>query len=1679
MAVPESPTEGPVAARRTLSLLVLVVTLAAGSVPALGQDFNFTAVPRVTFGLSNQGIRGGVCSTGVVSFGPGGVVLGGSDVTCNGVRVPIEDGSLTIVSANRSVVGVVGGEVIIGQLLPAGHGFVAVDTLPLNSSIPAGLGLTAFVESNGVTFTQGDLTGTWRVRAMTGEQGLGGFVQALFGSITFAANGSVGGTLNFLGGGFETIVGGNVTVAPSGELTGFVTATQDELTTTTNIQALMAPDRNLVAGVTFSDLAETTITNGMFFLQRAPTVGYAPRDLAGRWAVFALQGVSNDSSDGTWFKGIVAFDAAGNIIPSQTMLTNAFGLTFPSVSTGDFDITSQGLISGSADFVDGSFLSTQATMFQDKKQIIGVNSFFGADETETLGLFTMFKLGPPPLESRLQFSASTYSVPEGSGATTATIMVRRGGATSTAVSVDITAFDDSTEEIVASGTVSFAPGQTSRQFSVPILGNNTVGADRIIDLQLSNPTNGAILIAPFTATLTVRDDDSTFAFAQTMYEAKESDGQVSIAVTRDGALAFEARVGYVATPGTALTGKDDPVPGTLVFPKNVGRASFVLRIFNNKFVDGNRTVFLTLIPPGFEGARAKTGIRPAEIDPLHATLKIVDDDQPGVVRMGSPRYSVKEGAGFVDVDIIRQPAPGNRAPLGGNVSIDYATSSGNASAGSDFTHVSGFVTFSGTETRKLVRIPILPDALVEGREVFFFNLGEAGGGATLGSPSSATIFIEDDDVGGRVFLSAPSYKVNEGAGNVSITVVRSGGRASNVSVDFATMPGTATDGRDRAPLGPRPAYGASDADYGAVFRTLTFAEGEMSKTVVIPIFQDGLGEDDEVFHVVLSNPQGLILGSPFRAPVTIVDDEVVIQFSGKFRNNQPEVVRTGPAGANVSVEYVAESGTAILGEDFILPRGTLIFPPGVRSRLIPIKTVNDNIAEGPETFTITLFNPSPPAQLGPRFSEVFTLDDNDFGGTVSFSNRSFTANIGATPVRIARAGGAGTVMTVGWSVIGGTASSYGDFSPSSGQVTFGAGDSSQTFTINTTPSAAGKTIVFGLTIPGGGAAKLGSVNTSTLTVLTPPPSVVQFERTAFEDEEGTPVNISVQRTGTMGNSFTVNWSVTGGNASAESDFSPSSGTLTFGPRDTEKVISLTLATDALVEGTEAIVLGLSIGSGNAVVGPNASATILIDDVPPAVLAFKFGDYRVGESDGFATIQVTRAGNLAITSTVDFATSDGSAIAGDTYLATSGTLTFPPMTGYYQVMSFMVPVRNNDVIDGPVTVNLRLGNVSAGSVLGEQSAAVLTIDDTPAAPAGYSFTVLYSGGVTVGLPSISDNGQFAFSIESGSSVVYSGTLEAPTDLRIVASLPGEGLQSIAGSRFPVDGGENVAFLTTLTLGNNAIVLDSNSSAPTIVFEVGPGILSIGEPALSFNGTLAFQTSASLCEGPCDQARVGTTSTGFSIAARTGDTAGDTFLSTIGPITAVNDSGLVAFTATTSGGTFGIFTGSNSSITTIASSAEFAELGSNVAINNAGNVAFVGTDFSGIMSVRFGSGDGTFVVASNASEFTSFPMTADSSPVIGNNGAVAFVADRTNGVRGIYTGQDPVANKVVEVGDIVDGRRVVNLRVGGINAAGQISFLATLEPLTPPFFGEVAAIVATPPPPPVDCNPECRFLRPARR
>lgn len=115
----------------------------------------------------------------------------------------------------------------------------------------------------------------------------------------------------------------------------------------------------------------------------------------------------------------------------------------------------------------------------------------------------------------------------------------------------------------------------------------------------------------------------------------------------------------------------------------------------------------------------------------------------------------------------------------------------------------------------------------------------------------------DDDPGSLV-LSDASYIVMENAGSMSITVNRIFGSSGVVSVDYATVEGTALAG----------------VDYVAAIGTLTFLDGVTSQSFSITINDNNFINDDKTFSLVLSNPTGgAALGLPNDADVTILDDE--------------------------------------------------------------------------------------------------------------------------------------------------------------------------------------------------------------------------------------------------------------------------------------------------------------------------------------------------------------------------------------------------------------------------------------------------------------------------------------------------------------------------------------------------------------------------------------------------------------------------------------------------------------------------------------------------------------------------------------------------------------------------------------------------------------------------------------
>jgi len=202
----------------------------------------------------------------------------------------------------------------------------------------------------------------------------------------------------------------------------------------------------------------------------------------------------------------------------------------------------------------------------------------------------------------------------------------------------------------------------------------------------------------------------------------------------------------------------------------------------------------------------------------------------------------------------------------GAVGVSYATSAGSATAGSDFTAVSGTLNWpNNVDGNRFFDVPLLQDGAVEPLETVNLSLSAPTGGATLGSPSSATLRIRDDDQPpagnpGSLAFGSAEVSAGESDGQATIQVLRSGGTDGAVSAHVATSDGSATAG----------------ADYTAVDATVSFAAGEGgSKAVVIPLLDDTVLEGNETVNLALSAPTGgATLGSPGAATLTLLDDDL-------------------------------------------------------------------------------------------------------------------------------------------------------------------------------------------------------------------------------------------------------------------------------------------------------------------------------------------------------------------------------------------------------------------------------------------------------------------------------------------------------------------------------------------------------------------------------------------------------------------------------------------------------------------------------------------------------------------------------------------------------------------------------------------------------------------------------------
>ncbi|MEO0836137.1 MAG: Calx-beta domain-containing protein, partial [Cyanobacteria bacterium J06642_3] len=315
---------------------------------------------------------------------------------------------------------------------------------------------------------------------------------------------------------------------------------------------------------------------------------------------------------------------------------------------------------------------------------------------------------------------------------------------------------------------------------------------------------------------------------------------------------------------------------------------------NDYKFNGNFTAGEDYVQMNFSGARQWNDMPNSYAGTFRGIIEIGDSpSNPGVIGLETDSYQVNEADGTVDVVVTRTQGSD------GVVSVDYSSANGTAIAGNDYQGQSGTLTFADGETSKIVSIPILEDNLVEGSENFSVSINNATGGATLSTVTSAQVNIQDNDSEinpGFISLATNTYQVNETDGTVDITIVRTEGSDGVVSIDYDTIEATATAGNDYTPTSG----------------TLTFADGETSKTVTVDIVDDNLSEGNEEFGFAIDNLAGdATLLAPRTALVTIVDDETglepVIDFDN-FADTAPLTLNGNAAQAGDVLRLTSNGG---------------------------------------------------------------------------------------------------------------------------------------------------------------------------------------------------------------------------------------------------------------------------------------------------------------------------------------------------------------------------------------------------------------------------------------------------------------------------------------------------------------------------------------------------------------------------------------------------------------------------------------------------------------------------------------------------------------------------------------------------------------------------------------------------
>jgi hypothetical protein len=768
----------------------------------------------------------------------------------------------------------------------------------------------------------------------------------------------------------------------------------------------------------------------------------------------------------------------------------------------------------------------------------------------------------------LAIAATNATQTEGNSGTKAfTFTVTRAGNTSGANAVNWAVTGNGTNAANAtdfanntlpSGTVSFAPGETSKVITVEVQGDTTVEQNETFAVTLSNPTNGATLTTA-SATGTITNDDLppviTLALSpisvqedgttNLVYTFTRSDANLSSPLTVNfgvSGTANAAAVGsdpadYTVLTNSSVTFNPTTKLGTVTFAANATTATVVVDPIADTIAEiQNETVAFTL-----NSGTGYTGGTPAA-----ATGTIISEETLPI---------------FTNPNAITIPSSGSGNPYPSTINASGLTG--------------GVTSLKVTLTGLSHTWPDDIDVLLVGPTgAKVLLMSDVGGSNALNNVNlvfdpSATAFLPDASQ-----ITGGSYK----------------------PTDFET--GDVFN--SPAPVGP---YGV---DF-SVFNN-TNPNGTWSLYVM-----DDIGGDTGT----IAGGWSLLIGTnntPAASLAIAATNATQTEGNTGSKAFTFTVTRSGnTSGANTANWAVTGNGTnPANATDFAnntLPSGTVSFAAGETSKVITVTVQGDTTVEQNETFAVTLSNPTNGATLTTASATgTITNDDTAPATSLAIAATNATQTEGNTGSKaftftVTRSGNTSGANTANWAVTGnGTnpanATDFANNTLPSGTVSFAAGETSKVITVNVqgdTTVEQNETFAVTLSNPTNGATLTTASATGTITNddTAPATSLAIAATDASAGETANPGAFTLTRTGATDSALTVNLAM-GGTATNGTDYTTIPATVTFAAGSATAAVTLTPVDDLGVEGNETAILTLLSGSGYTL-GSATSATVTLAD----------------------------------------------------------------------------------------------------------------------------------------------------------------------------------------------------------------------------------------------------------------------------------------------------------------------------------------------------------------------------------------------------------------------------------------------------------------------------------------------------